>query len=58
MQIKIQSSLFVSAIFDDGIIKEFYEKEFAIEKIKENKAFAFHETIDEILSELFPLIER
>lgn len=53
---KNSSSLFISAIFNDGIIKEFYEKEFAIEKIKENKAFAFHETIDEILSEIFPLI--
>ena len=55
---KNSSSLFVSAIFDDGIIKEFYEEEFSVEKIKENKAFAFHETIDEILSELFPLIEE
>jgi hypothetical protein len=55
---KNSSSLFISAIFDDGIIKDFYEEEFTIEKIKENKAFAFHETIDEILSELFPLIEE
>ena len=55
---KNSSSLFVSSILDDGIIKTFYEKEFAIEKIKENKAFGFYETFDEILAELFPLIDE
>ena len=33
------SSLFISSIFDNGIIKVFYETIFSLEKIKENKAF-------------------
>ena len=31
--------LFISSIFDNGIIKVFYETIFSLEKIKENKAF-------------------
>ena len=52
------SSLIITAIFDDGIIKEFYEAEFTIEKIKENKAFIIYDTIEEILAELVPLTEE
>ena len=55
---KDSSSLFISAVFDDGIVKTFYESDFPLEKIKENKAFGFYDTIEEILGELFPLIEE
>ena len=55
---KKNSSLIISAIFDDGIVKTFYEKEFSLEKIKENKAFAFYDTIDEVLGELLPLSDE
>ncbi len=52
------SSLFISSIFDNGIIKVFYETIFSLEKIKENKAFFVYDSIDEILGELFPLIDE
>ena len=55
---KNSTSLLISSIFDDGIVKTFYEKEFSLEKVKENKAFALYDTIDEILEELFPLIDE
>ena len=51
-----ESSLFISSILDDGVVKTFFEADFPLEKIKENKAFNFHESIDEILQELIPLI--
>ena len=52
------ASLFISAIFDDGIIKIFYENDFSLEKIQSNKAFSNYDKIDEILEELFPLIDK
>ena len=52
------SSLFISSIFDNGIIKVFYETIFSLEKIKENKAFFVYDSIEEILGELFPLIDE
>ena len=39
-------------------MKKFFESEYSLEKIKKNKAFVFYETIEEILSELFPLIDE
>ena len=39
-------------------MKKFFESEYSLETIKKNKAFAFYETIEEILSELFPLIDE
>lgn len=52
------TSLIVSSIHDNGNIKIFYENTYTLEKIKENKIFAFSENIDEFLSELFPLIDQ
>ena len=52
------SGLLIKADNNNEINKQFYETLFPIEKIKENKAFAFYESIDEILSELFPLIDE
>ena len=51
------ATLFISAVFDDGVVKIFYESEFPLEKIQENKAFSIYDTIDDILLELFPLID-
>ena len=54
-----QSSLFIIAVLNHDINKKFYENNISLERIKEkNKAFAFYESIDEILSELFPLIDK
>ena len=50
--------LFISSVFDNGIVKKFFESEYSLETIKKNKAFAFYETIEEILSELLPLIDE
>ena len=33
------TSLLIEALFDDGIVKTFFESEFTLEKVKENKAF-------------------
>ena len=52
------TSLLIEALFDDGIVKTFFESEFTLEKIKENKAFISYDTIDDILEELFPLIDE
>ena len=52
------TSLLIEALFDDGIVKTFFESEFTLDKIKENKAFISYDTIDEILEELFPLIDE
>ena len=52
------TSLLIEALFDDGIVKTFFESEFTLEKVKENKAFISYDTIDEILEELFPLIDE
>ena len=52
------TSLLIEALFDDGIVKTFFESEFTLDKIKENKAFVSYDTIDEILEELFPLIDE
>ena len=52
------SGLLIKSDNNNEINKQFYETLFPIEKIKENKAFAFYESIDEILSELFPLIDE
>ena len=52
------SSLFISAFFNDEIIKIFYEAEYPLEKIKENKAFYSYDKIEEILAELFILIDE
>ena len=53
-----QTSLLINSIFDDGVVKTFFETEFTLDKIKENKAFLSYDTIDEILEELFPLIDE
>ena len=45
-------------MLNHDINKKFYENNISLERIKENKAFAFYESIDEILSELFPLIDK
>ena len=52
------TSLLISAIFDTGLVKKFFEAEYTLEKIKDNKAFSIYDSIDEILMELFPLIEE
>ena len=52
------SSLHIKSVYDNSTVKMFFEADFPLEKIKENKAFAFHESIDEILAELFPLIDE
>ena len=51
------TSLLINSIFDDGVVKTFFETEFTLDKIKENKAFLFYDIIDEILEELFPLMK-
>ena len=53
-----EKSLFISSIFNDGIMKIFFEADFPLEKIKENKVFNYYESIDEILQELSPLINE
>ncbi len=53
-----QSSLFITVVLNHDINKRFYENNISLERLKENKAFAFYESIDEILSELFPLIDK
>jgi hypothetical protein len=50
------TTLLISAVFDDKIIKTFFESEFTLQKIQENKAFSIFETIEDILIELIPLI--
>ena len=45
-------------MFDDGIVKTFFVSEFTLDKVKENKAFLSYDTIEEILEELFALIEE
>jgi len=52
------TSIFISAVFNDEIIKIFYESEFILEKIKENMAFYSYDKIEEILAELFFLIDE
>ena len=52
------TSLLINSIFDDGVVKTFFETEFTLDKIKENKAFLSYDIIDEILEELFPLINE
>ena len=52
------SSLLISAIFNDGIIQIFYEGEFPLKNIQENKSFISYDKIDDILEELFPLIDE
>ena len=52
------TSLLIEALFDDGIVKTFFESEFTLEQVKENKAFLSYDTMDEILEELFPLIDE
>ena len=52
------ASLFISAVLECEYIKIFYENEYSLEKIKENKAFISYDKIDEILAELFILIEQ
>ena len=50
--------LCISAVFDDWVVKTSFETEFPLEKIQENKAFSIYDTLDEILVELFPLIDE
>ncbi len=52
------TTLLITSIYDDNVRKNFYESLYSLEKIKENKAFYIYESIDEILSELFPLIDE
>ena len=52
------SSLLISSLLDDGIVKTFFVEDFPLEKVKENKIFNLHESIDEILQELNPLINE
>ena len=52
------TTLLITSIYDDSIRKIFYESFYSLEKIKENKAFYIYDSIDEILSELFPLIDE
>ena len=52
------TNLLITSIYDDIIRKNFYESLYSLEKIKENKAFYIYDTIDKILSELFPLIDE
>ena len=52
------TNLLITSIYDDIIRKNFYESLYSLEKIKENKAFYIYDTIDKILSELFPLIDK
>ena len=53
-----EKSLFISSIFNDGIMKIFFEADFPLEKIKEIKVFNCYESIDKILQELSPLINE
>ena len=50
--------LLIEAEFDDENNKTFFESEFTLDKIKENKIFYFYDSIDEILEELYPLINE
>ena len=52
------TSLLIEAVFDDENNETFFESEFTLDEIKENKAFLSYDSIDEILEELFPLIDE
>ena len=52
------TSLLIEAEFDDENNKTFFESEFTLDEIKENKIFYFYDSIDEILEELYPLINE
>ena len=47
------TSLLIEAVFDDENNKTFFESEFTLDEIKENKIFYFYDSIDEILEELY-----
>ena len=50
--------LLIEASYDNSIQIEKYEEKHSLEYIKKNKFFSYFETIDEILDELFPLIDN
>jgi hypothetical protein len=52
------TDLIIKGFYNNEIQIKEYEEKFSIEKIKENKVFNYYETIDEILEELFPLINE
>ena len=52
------TSLLIEAVLDDENNKTFFESEFTLDEIKENKIFYFYDSIDEILEELYPLINE
>ena len=52
------TDLIIKGFYNNEIQIKEYEDKFSIEKIKENKVFNYYETIDEILEELFPLINE
>ena len=52
------TSLLIEAQLDDENDENYFEAEFTLDEIKENKAFLSYDTIDEILEELFPLIDE
>ena len=52
------TSLLIEAEFDDENNKTCFESEFTLDEIKENKIFYFYDSIDEILEELYPLINK
>ena len=52
------TSLLIEAVLDDENNKTFFESEFTLDEIKENKIFYFYDSIDEILEELYPLLNE
>ena len=50
--------LLIEALYDNAIQIEKYEEKYSLDNIKKNKFFNYFETIDEILDELFPLIDN
>ena len=52
------TSLLIEAVLDDENNKTSFESEFTLDEIKENKIFYFYDSIDEILEELYPLLNE
>lgn len=52
------SKLVIKSLFDDGIVKTFYEAEYSLTKIQGNKALSIYDSIKEVFDELISLINQ
>lgn len=54
---EMDNNLYIQAQEEEGCLKQMYEGLFSLDKIKENKFFYIYNSINEIVEELFPLID-